>query len=83
MSLADLASTTDPFAGGAQAVEGVIVKGAATRSALVDVAIPSFDTEQAFTGLRWSRDADHLPAAGQSCLVQFTRSGTAWVAAWW
>jgi hypothetical protein len=83
MSLADLISADDTQNLFNQAIEAVIVKGAGSRTDLVDVAIPTFDTDQAFNGLRWSRDGNNLPAAGASCIVQFTRTGSAWVTAWW
>jgi hypothetical protein len=78
---ADLTSSRDdPF--GRQPIEAVVYEAPASRTALLSVTIPSFDTAQVWK-LRWARDADHLPAAGDECLVVFTKQGTAWVAAWW
>lgn len=84
MNLDDLISDPDPFAVSTRAVEGVIVSAPATRNDLVRVSVAAFDDEQTFGGpLRWARDGDHLPSVGDSCLVQVTPTGTAWVTAWW
>lgn len=63
-------------------VEGVIVSTPDTTTDLVHVAIPTFDEDQS-DALRWMPRGSNLPAIGDTCLVSFTQSGTAWVSAWW
>jgi hypothetical protein len=69
---------------GRQPTEGVVVAAPASGTALLRVAVPSFDSEQALE-LRWSgpRDGGALPSVGDACLVVWTKDGTAWAAVWW
>lgn len=83
MSINDLLLPSDPFQGSAEPVEGVITKAPATSTDLAEVAIPTFDDEQALSGLRWMPRGSARPAVGDACLVQPLRSGAKWITAWW
>lgn len=73
-----------PGDGGGQPplVEGVVVKAPAATTDYIFVSIPDFN-EQDLGGLRWMARGATLPQVGDSCLVAFSNTGTAWVVAWW
>lgn len=70
----------DPF--GRQPVEGIIASHPASETELVQVVIPSFDSDQG-EYLRWMPHGTRRPEIGDRCLVVFTKQGSAWVATWW
>lgn len=78
-------SRDDPF--GRQPVEAIVAATPASGAALLKVSLPSFDDDGDPQGwsLRWPgpRVGGALPTPGDSCLVVFTKDGTAWVSVWW
>jgi hypothetical protein len=73
-------SSDDRF--GHTPVEGVIVSAPSGVTDLVRVVITGVDDDQGDL-LRWMPRGAVLPSVGDTCLVVFTQSGTAWVSAWW
>lgn len=80
-----LGDRDDPY--GRQPVEAIIAATPASSSDLLKVSLPAFDDGDDPQGwdLRWPgpRDGGAMPTAGDTCVVVFTRDGTAWVSVWW
>jgi hypothetical protein len=68
---------------GDRPVEGVVTRAPTSPTDLLDVAIPSFDSQQGFNEFRWMPRGSDLPTVGARCLVIFTSTGDGWVVAWW
>jgi hypothetical protein len=59
--------------------QGTIAR--APADARVDVTLADFDSEQTFTGCRYTPRGTTEPAPGDTCIVAFDDQGDAWVLA--
>jgi hypothetical protein len=80
-NIADLYNNPDD-PNGRTPVEGIVYSAPSGTTDLLNVVVPSFDSDQVWQ-LRWMPRGSTLPAPGDHCLVVFTKDGTAWASAWW